>query len=224
MKVIVTVRTRNEARNIGRFCLAYAWADAILIADGGSDDTTLDIARQFGNVKVDLFTQKVWQNDIWRNPYGRHINFLLDWALAEGADWIINDDCDCVPTVALQQDARGLMEDTAANVLELYRLYVWGHDEYFPRMNDPGQSLWAWRAGVPIRANEDDPWIHFMSGWNEALKLEPPLAALHYFCPDPDTTNEKLKFYRESGEQSGAVHPLESCGPLELLPDWAKWR
>ena len=59
MNVVVICRTRDETRNIARFCRAYAWADSILIADGGSTDTTLDIARQFKNVQVDLFTGRV---------------------------------------------------------------------------------------------------------------------------------------------------------------------
>lgn len=236
MKIVVICRTRNESRNIARFCLAYSWADAILIADGGSTDNTLDIARQFDNVKVELFTQKVHQNDHWRNPHGRHINFMIDWALREKADWIIFDDCDCVPTLALQADIRGLLSDTDKTVCQLYRLYVWGSDKppretgkalYFPDLNKAGQSLWGWRSDVPVRALEDNPWSHdIIPCWNEGdvLNLEHPHCCLHYFCPDLATVERKLTFYRESGEQPEAVHPLEGCGSLALLPDWAKWR
>lgn len=226
MKIIVTLRTRNEARNIARFCLAYSWADSILIADGGSDDDTVKIAQTFGNVKVNLFPHKVHRNDHWLNPIGQHVNFLVDWAKAEGADWIIFDDCDCVPTVALQREARGLMADTAKSVVELYRLYVWGSAEYFPDMNIPGQSLWAWRADMPIRWAEADPWQHHVEGWTreDALRLEPPCACLHYFCPDEDTTEAKRKFYHETNLEADAPHPLQRFGHLATLPEWAKWR
>lgn len=227
MNITVICRTRNEARNIARFCLAYSFADAILIADGGSTDTTLDTARTFGNVQVDLFTQKVHNGDHWRNPHGRHINYMIDWAIKEQADWIIFDDCDCVPTAALQADIRGLLSDTDKKVIQLYRLYVWGSDQYFPDLNKAGQSLWGWRADVPVRALEDDPWSHdIVPCWNEGdvLNLEAPHCCLHYFCPDPATVERKLTFYRESGEQPTAAHPLDSCGPLALLPEWARWR
>lgn len=236
MKIVIICRTRNEARNIARFCLAYSWADSILIADGGSTDNTLDIAQTFGNpqgglagpcVKVDLFTQKVWQNDQWRNPHGRHINFMIDWALREQADWIIFDDCDCVPTLALQADIRGILSDTDKKVCQLYRLYVWGSNRYFPDLNSAGQSLWGWRADVPVRALEDNPWSHdIIPCWtgDDVLNLESPHCCLHYFCPDPATVERKLTFYRESGEQPEAKHPLEGCGSLALLPEWAKWR
>lgn len=226
MKIIVTVRTRNEARNIARFCLAYAWADLILVADGGSEDETVKIAQTFGNVKVDLFTPRVERGSHWHNPIGQHINFVVNWAKAEAADWIIFDDCDCVPTLALQRDARGLMADTAKTVIEIYRLYIWGSAEYFPDMNIPGQSLWAWRTGMPIKWAEADPWQHHVEGWNhhDALKLEPPCACLHYFCPDEATTEAKLKFNHETNIEADAPHPLQRFGHLATLPEWAKWR
>lgn len=225
MKAIVVCRTRNEARNIGRFCQAHQWADSILIADGGSTDATLDIARTFPNVQVDYFPHKVFNGDYWRNPHGKHINFMIDWALSEGADWIIFDDCDCVPALDLQQNIRGLLSDTDKKVVQLYRLYVWGSDEYFPKLNETGQSLWGWRADVPVRALEDDPWSHDIAPvWNagDVLNLEHPHTCLHYFCPDEATTIRKLEFYRNSGEQPEALHPLKGCGDLAQLPDWAK--
>lgn len=228
MKAIVICRTRNEARNVGRFCEAHSWADAILIADGGSEDNTLDIARMYPNVKVSMFRKRVWNEDKthWRNPHGKHINFMIDWAIEEGADWIIFDDADCVPTLSLQRDIRGLLEDTDKQVVNLYRLYLWGHNQYFPALNKPGQSLWGWRAGMPIRALDND-WSHDVPHtWQpeQELNLEQPHCCLHYFSPDEATVERKLKFYRESGEIKGALHPLEGCGELAQLPEWAKWR
>lgn len=228
MKVITTCRTRNEARNIARFCEAYHWADAVLIADGGSTDNTMDIARMYPNVEVSWFPEKVWNKEgtYWRNPYGKHLNYTVGWALAEGADWIISDDCDCVPTTALQRDARAILEDTDKQVVLLYRLYVWGQAEYFPRLNDPGKSLWAWHKDMPVRALDND-WTHDIPMcWEpeQELKLEPPHACLHYFCPDEATVERKLTFYRESGEQPGALHPLQGCGEVATLPEWARWQ
>ena len=222
-KIIVICRTRNEAKNIDRFCQSYQWADAILIADGGSTDKTVQKALAYPNVQVKRFREQVCQNGYWRNPHGRHINFMIDWAKSKLADWIIFDDCDCVPTTALQEQARIILEAISENVVMLYRLYVWGNDQYFPEMNKPGQSLYAWRASVSVRASEDDPWQHTME-WPDCteLRLEQPLCCLHYYCPDEKTVERKLEFYRKSGEQKNAAHPLKVNGPLEELPEWAK--
>jgi len=96
MNITVICRTRDEARNIGMFCKSYAWADQILIADGGSKDNTIQIARRFSNVKVRKFSERISKTDgeLWRNPHGRHINFMIDWAESSEADWIIFDDAD----------------------------------------------------------------------------------------------------------------------------------
>lgn len=224
MKIVVICRARNEERNIARFCKAYNFADKILIADGGSRDNTLMIAGAYPNIRIKHFEGRVYSGDHYRNPHGTHINFLIDWALEEGADWIIFDDCDCVPTVALMRDARGILSDTDKGVIELYRLYIWGSREYFPELNEAGQSLWAWRRGMNIRAIEPDPQptSYEMTKWpiEMALKLEPPLACLHYFCPDEETVKKKLAFYRQDTPET--KHPLEGCGRLEELPEWAK--
>lgn len=233
MKIVVTVRTRNEAKNIDRFCQCYAWADHILVADGGSEDDTVERAKQYPNVKVANFGLKVHRGDYWRNPHGQHINFLIDWALDHACDWIIFDDCDCVPMVELQRLLRHILENTRADIITLYRLYIWGEDKYLPTMNKPGQSLYAWRSSVPVRAREDDPWQHHINIPKLpvlALDLDPVLAldysfcCLHYFSPDEETVNRKLKFYHESGELPGVQHPLANGGPLEKLPDWARWK
>src|SRR5690349_6931588 len=99
MKICVAVRVRDEERNIERFCANYAWADSILIADGGSQDKTKELALQYPNVKIrDFHEQVLMKHKMVRNPHGQHLNFLIDWAFAEdGADWIIMDDADCFP-------------------------------------------------------------------------------------------------------------------------------
>lgn len=223
MKVVVICRTRNEAKNINRFCQSYQWADAILIADGGSIDKTIQRALAYPKVQVKKFREQVCQNGYWRNPHGRHINFMIDWALEKAADWIIFDDCDCVPTQELQQRGRVILEQATEDAVLLYRLYVWGNDQYFPKLNEAGTSLWAWRSTVPVRALEDNPWSHdILPCWKSSLSLDYPLSCLHYFCPDEKTIERKLEFYRNSGEQPTALHPLEGCGELATLPEWAK--
>jgi len=74
---VALVRTKNEERNIERFCFSYSLADAVLVADGGSTDNTIEIANSFHNVKVKHYKEKLIRNELWRNPHGKHINFYL---------------------------------------------------------------------------------------------------------------------------------------------------
>lgn len=217
--ITVIVRTRDEASNIDRFCQSYHWADKILIADGGSLDDTVKRALSYPNVEVREFAQRIYKNGLWRNPHAEHINFLIDWT--DKPDWVIFDDCDCVPTLDLQKCFRDISNTTRDDIIMLYRLYVWGDSQYFPKLNEPGQSLYAWRGNIDIRAIDNNLW-----GSHEifipdipTLKLGLPLTCLHYYCPDEQTVLNKMEFYGKEME-----HPLKSSGPLEQLPKWARWK
>ncbi len=224
MKIIAATRTRNEARNIDRFCRCYAWVDQVLVSDGGSDDDTIERALTYPNVLVRSFEEREYRNGLWRNPHGKHLNYLIAWARAEGADWLILDDTDCVPSVNLQEELGFIMETIDQSVIMLYRLYVWGDEEYFPDMSLPGQSLYAWRMTMPIIAWEGNPFSHRLSGWSEAdvLRLEHPFACLHFFFPDEETVKRKKEWREGIGIHEEEPHPLTTFGPLKALPDWAR--
>jgi len=231
MKVIATVRTLNEQNNIGNFCHSYKnIADKVLVADGGSTDNTVQIAKSFPNVEVRDFKKRVKLfKSYWRNPHGEHINFLIDWAIDEGADWIIFDDCDCLPNYALKNDARTIFKITEHDFVFVTRLYLWGTDKHFPKMakitGDWTPSLWAWRANLDFRASETDPLRHeFTLDISKVDKenLMPPYCLLHYFVPTPEIASRKLQWYRESGQHLGMKPQLETGGELSPLPEWAR--
>lgn len=227
MKIIVTARTRNSANEIERFCQSYQWADYIFLADGGSEDDTINIAHEQMRTFIIPFYDRIEMNNgLWRNPHGSHINFLIEWAKGEDADWIIFDDVDCVPNKLLQNEGRGILENTEKRAVMAFRMYIKGKDQWFPKMNEPGQSLWAWRPFLQeIWASESDPAAHDIKGIpDDALKLDFPLALLHYFYPDEETMDKKLDFYRKSGQHPNIQHPMDSFGKLDKLPEWAEWK
>jgi glycosyltransferase involved in cell wall biosynthesis len=227
MKIIVTVRTLNESKNIERFCESYAWADQILIADGGSSDDTLLKASKFPNTYDYIFSDKVWHTDkVFSNPRGKHVNFLIDWAIRWEADWIVFDDVDCIPTVDMQQSIRNTMMYCSADMIFAYRMYVIGKDEYFPDANKPGQSLYAWRRDVKVRGDESNPTMFTMLIPDKSrLNLEHPYSLLHYFYPDEETMKQKMEFYSATGDASGIPqHPRNVFGRVEKLPEWATWK
>lgn len=227
VKIVTVTKTLNEARNIESFCLGYAFADLILVADGGSADRTVDLARQFSNVRVRAFTERVQlpaDPSGFMNPEPRHLNFCIDWAKEEGADWIILDGCDCWPNPALQRDAREILESTQHPIVSLDRLYLWGIDEYFPKYN-VGASLWAWqpaKADISCAETTNDCFGSAMIGIKIELArvLEAPYCCLHYCYPDEATVKLKMQRYAAWGHPQ--VHPLRSIyAPPVPLPGWA---
>lgn len=226
--IVVLVRTLNEERNIEAFCKGYSWADYILVADAGSTDRTVELAEKFHNVHVRQFeVEKIKSGEIEYTHEPKHINFLIDWASSYRPDWIIYDDCDCHPNNMLQMSARSRFEmltQAGAGLMYVYRLYIYGKNEYFPDMNKPGQSFWAWNPGVvDIRANEDGdpreqnlviPWPHDKSWF-----LEKPFVLLHHFAQDDEHIEKKMRWYTAKGQPQ--LHPLVGCGRLEELPNYA---
>lgn len=231
MKITTIVRTRNEEKNIRRFiqCYLNAGVDEIIVSDGGSEDDTVLIAETYKKVTVFHYDVKVpMDNGLWRNPNGDHWNFLIDHAISSGADWIVHDDADCVPNINLQNSLRERLEEASRNNLKValaYRIYMWGKYKYFPELNKHGQGLYAFTRDSGIRFIEGHPYKTELVN-NESLKnvykfLEPEVL-LHYFCSDQETVEKKMKFYIDSGEIPGYVHPLKSCGRLKEIEPWMK--
>lgn len=232
--IIATVRTRDEKRNIGRFCEAYQGiADKILVADGGSEDETIEIASSFPKVEIRDFEERTQLKDgHWRNNDSDHINFLISWANEYSPDWIIHDDCDCAPNYLLRQDARGILTKTKHNLVRAARIYLWGTDQHFPHMAkgkdkeslDWSTSLWAWRPEIKLLTVAAGPayTLKFGAVPRSILELAPPLCLMHYSWDDEDIVEEKVKIYRDSGLIPGQLHPLEFAGPLESLPPWVR--
>ncbi|KKK75622.1 hypothetical protein LCGC14_2871880, partial [marine sediment metagenome] len=219
------------------FCHAYilsGLADQVLVADGGSDDDTVAIAEGLSGVKVAEYSGQVFgvSGSNWRNPHGEHINFLIDWASAEGADWIIFDDCDGVPNRLLQKRGREYLEESNCGYALAVRIYFWGSDQWFPELSkDRAGSwmagLWAWRANKDLRADEANPWKH---GFNrlfplgvsdkDVLGILPPAALIHRPWPTEEKAQEKLEFYKGTGQHPGMQHPKIFGGRSEPIVEW----
>lgn len=225
MRIVVITKALNEEANIAQFCTGYSWADLILVADGGSSDDTRELAAGYSNVKVRDFGQRIELPDgSFMNPEPAHINFLIDWAVEEGADWIILEGCDCWPNPALKAKARDFFrwaEVEDCDGIMLYRLYMWGENEYFPRINAAGAAGWAWRP-ARVDCHTDEAHTTYFDAVmpgpdpDRCLRLDPPYVCLHYFEPD-----KKAKRYAAWGHPQTPIQQ-SIYWPPEPLPEWAK--
>lgn len=225
MKIVAIVRTLNEAHNIENCCTNLSFCDRILIADGGSTDDTLSLASTFYNVSIRHFDQQIERGGIISNPEPAHLNFLVDWAVKEGAGWIIYDDCDSHPTIKLQEDCRRIMY---ANIdkydsIQVQRVYLKGREHHFPKAQQ-GHNLWAWQpAKFKMQVNEEANFFEtVIPGPNNGIKLDyPPYALLHNFYPTEEIYQQKLERYEAWGHPQ--EHIEQSCyAPSKELPDWLK--
>lgn len=238
MNIIVCVRTLNEEHRIGQFCTAYKNANKILVADGGSIDRTVEIAKSFSNVELYHYTKKVeLKGGHWRNPDSDHINFLFGLAYSMKPDWIIFDDCDIRPNYLLEQDYKDILATTDKDVVMAVRVYLWEGNQYFPAMSSPlgeekGQpSLWAWRGNIDLWTVDAFPHFTLRIGNkkindlrkdSKCLELFYPYCLLHYSWVDRESLESKAKYYRESGLMPKNWHPLNFAGELKVREEWMR--
>ena len=116
-RISVTVLTENEERNI-RSCLeSVKWADETIVVDSGSEDGTLEIAKQY--------TDKVYVRQ-WTG-YAEQRNFAASKARN---DWIMSTDADELVTPALRDEIQTLINNKELDRYCAYEVpfheFMWG--------------------------------------------------------------------------------------------------
>ncbi len=87
--ICVVILTKNESSNIRRTLSRLRWAPEVVIVDSFSDDDTLDIAREFDNVRV---VQRPFDQHARQWNYGIHeTGITRPWILALDADYLVPD-------------------------------------------------------------------------------------------------------------------------------------
>lgn len=236
MKIAATVRTYNEEEHIRDFCESYSeFADLICIADGGSDDDTISIAWEFPKVSIRKFNKRVEcpKLGMLRNPDGEHIQFLVDWAQEEGADWIVHQDCDQRPNKLLKEDIRDILSVTTEDFICVTQIFLWGKDQYFPNLSAESsgwmQGLWAWRASVGLKIIDKMPHYEFSYDGVTSIDINktgrqkyllPPYCFMHFGWGTPEIAKKQVEYYRKSGLIPDANYPLNYGGSLAPLKEW----
>ena len=140
MKVAVYNISKNEEQFIKRWSESAKDADLILLADTGSTDNTVDIARECG-VELVEFEIKPWRFDVARNA-------SLD-AVPEDFDYCIALDVD---EILLPGWREGLEKAHAAGITRPRYKYVWSWNA------DGSEGLTY--GGDKIHARKDYRWKH----------------------------------------------------------------
>jgi len=221
--IVVAARCYNEMKNIDSFLEGYSWADKIVISDGGSTDGSREYL-QTKDVQLLTFDSGEVVNGYFWNMDAPHINFVLDYAKSLDPDWIVFDDLDCHPNPSLKQSARWRLENSEKPQVNAFRLYMWGEDQYFPKMNgyfdNAYASLWAWKPKeLNIHADPDVRHGTIVGLTSNPHIIQIPNCLLHYSW-HPDTIEQKVRKYNAIGLPMN--FPLDFAGTPEPLPEWAK--
>jgi glycosyltransferase involved in cell wall biosynthesis len=229
MKIVLALNVLNEEKNIARILHSYNdLVDETIVVDGGSTDYTMDIALSFSRVDVKVYPALSEVRDgIFLNNITRHVEYICKWAEEIDADWIIYDDCDCVPNYLVKENCRNILETSTFDTVFIPRVYIYGKDKHFPNMvmrdGKYTPSLWAWRTSFDMKFDESIRHlsINNLPDENNRLNLYPPYCLLHYFAPDEETIQKKMDMQRKLVGHE-VQHPLQLGGELEDLPEWAR--
>jgi glycosyltransferase involved in cell wall biosynthesis len=113
----VIIIAKNEEANIRRCLESVQWADQIVVLDSGSEDKTVEIAKEY--------TKEVYQTD-WKG-YGIQKERALSYATS---DWVLNLDAD----ESVDDDLKAeIIAAIASNTADAYKVPI--------RMTFYGQAL-----------------------------------------------------------------------------------
>jgi glycosyltransferase involved in cell wall biosynthesis len=199
-KLSVTIVAQDEEADIGECVASVAWADEVIVVDGGSRDRTVEIAERAGARVI----RQPWTG------YAAQKNFALDRATH---DWVLSVDADERVTTELRAEVmaaldRGPEYDGYQVPRRSYFLGQWmRHGGWYPDYN-----LRLFRRGKG-RFRERE--VH------ERVDVDGRVGALH--APIDHYTYRTLSEYVQRMDRYStlAAHELRragvSVGPVDLL-------
>lgn len=202
----VAIITKNAALRLAQCLDALAFADDIVVIDGGSTDGTAEIARTHG--------ARVIEETDWPG-FGPQKNRALD-ALA--TDWVLSIDADEIVTPELAASIRAAIAAPQADVYALDRLSsfcgAWiRHSGWYPD--------WIPRLFRRGTARFSDDLVHERLVFEGAARrLDGKL--MHYSYEDFDAVLRKLDAYSSAGAaQRAAAGKRGSFGKALARGAWA---
>lgn len=217
MTITVITPVLNEETFLRLFLeRVTAFADEIIIVDGGSTDNSIPIIKSFmskHNIRFFSNKQGTAYTDEWNESEVR--NFMVDQAQGE---WIANIDADEVFDDSLDAVLPGILAQTSAHVLRFPIINFW-KDPWTVRVNAPNDERWSndiirmWRNGIGIRYRDQKHHCTLKAPNSDIWALpseliDVPLYHYHY------AFGKRFKF---NDNRRGDVNLYENKGE----PDWS---
>jgi len=142
MKISVSMIALNEENFIGRALSSCAFADEIVVVDGGSTDATIQILQSNSKVRI--------VHHLWEGHFGRQRQISLQHC---SGDWVIRLDADEAFSLAFEEKIRSILETTPQEV-SAYRVRqcnLVGNEKFYSQSADQLETyprIWRNLPGV----------------------------------------------------------------------------
>lgn len=218
MRLSLIVPVLNEETFIPLYLeSAAAYADEIIMVDGGSTDRSVPLIEEYKrHLPIRLYhmhqTGLPYTED-WNESKVR--NFLIEQATG---DWIMNLDIDEMVDDRFIEVLPELMRRTDADIFQFPFVNFWG-DPWTLRVNSPGDERWSnditrmWRANIGIKYREERHHCTLEASGGQSIwsvprsRIDVNIYHYHY------ALGKKIKF---NDNRRGDVNLLTNEGD----PDW----
>jgi len=224
-RIALSMIVRDAAATLGT-CLdsVRGVVDEIVIADTGSTDATMKIARESGARVIEI----PWNNDFSEARNRALVEVHADWVLALDADEVLDPGAKkAIPSLISATDAAGYQVAIRNYFLSL-------EDRIWDQPAKPNDSLLPAAKAYPayvehenVRLFRRDPRIYFVGRVHESvgsrieqngLRLGHASFLIHHFglAADTETRARKNALYRDLGKLKIAEMPRNAQAHLEL--------
>lgn len=219
MRLSLIVPVLNEETFVPLYMeSAAAYADEIVIVDGGSTDRTVALIESYQEtLPIRLFHMHqtgLPYSDDWNESRVR--NFLIEQA---SGDWIMNLDIDEILDDCFRERLPALMERTDADIFQFPFVNFWG-DPWTLRVNSPGDERWSnditrmWRSSKGIRYRDERHHCTLEGSGGESIwsfpRAREDMNIYHYHY----ALGRKVKF---NDNRRGDLNVPDNVG----YPDWS---
>jgi tetratricopeptide (TPR) repeat protein len=224
-RIVLSMIVRNASATLNA-CLdsVRGVVDEIVIADTGSTDTTVEIARASGARVIEI----PWNNDFSEARNRSLAEVRADWVLVLDADEVLDPRAKSViPNLCNERDVAGYQVSIRNYFLSL-------EDRIWDQPAKPNDSLLSAAKDYPayvehenVRLFRRDPRIYFVGRVHESvgsriegngLRLGRASFVIHHFglVADAETRARKNRFYRNLGKMKVDEMPTNAQAHLEL--------
>lgn len=191
MKITACLIVKNEKDHIKDVLSSLVGVDEIIVVDTGSQDNTVELAREMGAIVFEDYT--------WDDDFGAARNHALGKCTG---DWVISIDGDEVLEDGGVAKIRAIVENARPDQLhfsvEMTAKHS-GNKHNLPRIiRNDGQVRWigAWHESLsPVQRNLTDVVITYGSSTAHALDPDRNMRMAAKVAHGPDATPRDLYYY-----------------------------